>query len=574
MFGSGTAQPGCPPTTGTVYSPLVTSRARAATYPLNKADQALVNATDEQDSQGCIRRSHFAILSAVFLVLWAARLDVHLDFSGDSATYLILGQSLAEGKGYTLSSHPDQILDRRYPPAFPVLIAVCYTLSGYTSIHEGGLLIIIKAISAISVIIAGLVFARYLAGLGVDRILALFSVMAFLLHPMILDFANFVRTECIYLAISMVILTLIERLVRSPASAGRRDLAWLVFWLVLACYLRSIAYALVGAACLSLLLARKRREAMLTASVVGVCLLPWFVFRMATSSVRETYWEQFLFLDPSTETQVRTVWDIIDRIGPGIVSVVSTSGTVTGLMYLPEWAYYAFFPLVPVLGISLVAAGILIRLKNGISADLIYVGLYGVILILWPYRMLRFLVPLIPFLAFYGIVGLARCWEAASRYVGRETPHRWLIGAVTALFFAAVIPKHAAAIEAVRIPLDDRPLEDGLEGYLEAIRWVDANQPAASVILCTRPYSTYAYTGRKTLNIDTYPPDVQLARIDRFSVDIIIEDTITWSNHTAIFLPPVMEILESRERIELVMTTQTDPPTKVWMVRSRSDGAE
>ena len=72
------------------------------------------------------RREAVALAGVVllWLAVWLPRLHGPIDLRWDASTYLVLGTSLAEGKGYRLLNEPGQIEAVQYPPLLPAMVAV------------------------------------------------------------------------------------------------------------------------------------------------------------------------------------------------------------------------------------------------------------------------------------------------------------------------------------------------------------------------------------------------------------------------------------------------------------------
>jgi hypothetical protein len=72
------------------------------------------------------RREAAALAGVVllWLAVWLPRLHGPIDLRWDASTYLVLGTSLAEGKGYRLLNEPGQIEAVQYPPLLPAMVAV------------------------------------------------------------------------------------------------------------------------------------------------------------------------------------------------------------------------------------------------------------------------------------------------------------------------------------------------------------------------------------------------------------------------------------------------------------------
>ncbi len=73
-----------------------------------------------------------ALLLAVGFALWWPRLSGPIDLRYDAGVYYLLGSSLAEGKGYRLTSEPGEIEANQYPPALPAFVALHELVLGTT----------------------------------------------------------------------------------------------------------------------------------------------------------------------------------------------------------------------------------------------------------------------------------------------------------------------------------------------------------------------------------------------------------------------------------------------------------
>jgi hypothetical protein len=69
---------------------------------------------------------------------WAPRLSGPLDLRYDAGVYYLLGQSLAEGRGYRLLNEPGTPSANQYPPGLPVMAAVAIKLAGTSDFVSAG----------------------------------------------------------------------------------------------------------------------------------------------------------------------------------------------------------------------------------------------------------------------------------------------------------------------------------------------------------------------------------------------------------------------------------------------------
>ena len=92
--------------------------------------------TEERSAEHQDRPSRRARVLALLLLLaavashWIPRLSGPIDLHYDGATYYVLAESLAAGKGYRLLNEPGEIEALQYPPLFPLWIAAHMRLAG------------------------------------------------------------------------------------------------------------------------------------------------------------------------------------------------------------------------------------------------------------------------------------------------------------------------------------------------------------------------------------------------------------------------------------------------------------
>ena len=78
----------------------------------------------------CAELIYVTLLLCVWLAVSLPRLGSPIDLRWDASTYYILGEALAEGKGYRLLNEPGEIAAVQYPPLLPVLVSLVQKLTG------------------------------------------------------------------------------------------------------------------------------------------------------------------------------------------------------------------------------------------------------------------------------------------------------------------------------------------------------------------------------------------------------------------------------------------------------------
>ena len=124
---------------------------------------------------------------------------------------------------------------------------------------------------------------------------------------------------------------------------------------------------------------------------------------------------------------------------------------------------------------------------------------------LWPWETFRFVLPLLPFLIFYFLMGCRVIYGLPQR-LRRVSPSRapWIaVGVVVACLAAAGIYDNLQYLAKRYGGSSAGPQWLNIFGEAEAMcRWMDKELPQNSVIATQNPPLVYLYTGRKTIGHD------------------------------------------------------------------------
>jgi hypothetical protein len=322
----------------------------------------------------------------------------------DDGVYLALAQSIAEGRGYTYANLPGDIPGIKYPPVYPVVLAVASKLLPAYPDN----LSYLKGLNALLVGLAAaltfLCFARPQDGLARQVAFGTAAVLAFS-SAQTLSLATVLLSEPLWLAITMAALLLTER---------ERPVALLVGLAAAVAFLtRSIGIALVAAILVAELLrraawngARMKR----TLKLAGVALGPafawwtWTAVRLpdVPSSLAGTYGSY-------------TSWYAGDRSWPGdLVDSLAAHWPplVTALehLWMPDATALTANVVLTVLA-GLAVLGLLQVGRRNLALAL-FPALYLAIVLAWPYEPDRFYYAIVPLLTMCLVEGGA---EIATR---------------------------------------------------------------------------------------------------------------------------------------------------------------
>jgi len=519
--------------------------------------------------------SRFSLIFILVLGLLCAALllNGHLVPAGDNATYIILGQSLATGKGYRMISDPRSPAMALYPPGYPLLLAGVLVLTG-TAHHLLSAIVPMKLVSIAlhlgAIALAYAIFRRR------NPRLAVMTALLVAVNPGLLHFSNEVGTEIPYLFLSFGCLWLFEGRRREP---GNGLLVFVAVLLALTCYVRSIALVVAVSFGFYLLLRKEFKGALLLLVVTAVLTVPWFIY---TSSL------------PTTGTSV--------GLGRGYLALYFSSDPYgTARANVSDWAarlvqnvrIYALdiwpnvlFPhasavarLLGSMGIVFLAAisalvllGFVLEARRGHASEW-YVALFFASCVGYLWAQSRLIVPIIPFAIYYLLVAVHFLLELISPGK-RQIQRAVLILACLALTLSAMLADARSIQRNLRYgfgqPVDTYYARDAeWSNYLQAMRWIAADTTEPAVVMCRKADLLYILTGHRALEYPYSADGTELMQVVRDNgVAYVIEDAFTWTRTTEQYLQPALESWRAADPAALSLVYETDAPhTRVWRVQ-------
>lgn len=343
-----------------------------------------------------------ASLILAFLILgWRGRMPVHLAF--DELTYVSLSHSLESGNYRELFSTtaPRHV---RYPPGYPAWLMALRQVGGESHDLVRGFNLAFVAIA----ILCTFLIVRRLAGVEIG--LATTFLLSF--NPTLLEIGGTLLSEAPFLALAGAALALP---VLSPPQSSRS--AYLAMGLALASFLIRVAGITVVVAVGFWLWHRRRRSELLAFGLASLIVVGgWFAY---------TRWV------PPEDAGISYANDLIggnqNPDHPGFSGKLDRAARY-GIFYVTRSLPAAIaFPTIPgtridnlfwlLAAAGLVAAGMAVLWRSA-RPLLWHVLLSAALILAWPWRLERLLVPLVPFVIaaiFLGADRLTRRFPAPRR---------------------------------------------------------------------------------------------------------------------------------------------------------------
>lgn len=515
-------------------------------------------------------------MTVAVVAVYAFRLDDVAGLSKDDAYYIVLAQSLAQGRGYALISSATAPILPGFPPGFALLLAPIFAVVPAYPDN----LVWLKALSIAAMIGTGLLTFRYLHGYrnigqGVAAVIAALTTLT----PGFVFFAtSTVMSECVFTFALMSSAVALERAARAEGPRPSRraivvaGLVTTAAWLI-----RSAGFALVAGGVLFLAWRRRWRAA---AGFLAVCVLshaPWVLYSAAHSPtlaeraahggdvVRAYRPPQAIgvaALGQRVATNAVNVFgrDIGAMIFPAAYRGADESGlegfVLTGASALNAGSMGIGAPLVA--ASSVIAAFVILgafamaRRRIGV-AEVFCVLTVLMLLVATKVAVYRYMLPLAPFVICYFLVGVD---AAAARLRAGTGPAAVRIAAACLLFFLAA--EHGQYIWQTNQEPPPSWLQDGRDVRL-VTDFVNAHLPADAKIVSTNPGLVYLLTGRKAVVYDGLAASVQRWRAEgiRYAVALhVVPEPSQSEGYRPLFESPRLKLWV--KELETAPVTETD----------------
>ena len=433
---------------------------------------------------------------------------------GDSAHYLSLARSLLQGHSYTDLYDPLQQPHTKYPPVFPLLLAIGMLVGLKTWVQ---LKLLMAAVGTAAVAFTYLWIRRR----GRPALAAGVSLLL-IFSAGVLEQSHWLLSDVPFWFFTMVALWAFDRL--RPDDWSRLAIA--VAATVLAYFTRSAGLPLVLAATLWLLWRRRWPQVAVLLAVLLPLAFLWWMRAQNTGGVE--YAQEFWYIDPYMPS--------LGRIGIAqLVQRMIDNATKYGTIHLPillSGQVGTLITMISVLVVAFALYGWITRLRRPMVAELMmpfYIGL----LLVWPavWSGERFLMPILPLLLYYAALGF-------TRVLRRITP-RFAASAgaaVVAVLIMIDVPPLTASIAAGRMCTREyrggNPypcLQEAERSYFDVGIWAQTTLPADAVVLSRKPRLFYEIShGVRGANYPmTREPRAFFALTDSIHARYVVYDRLT-----------------------------------------------
>lgn len=412
-------------------------------------------------------------LAVLVASLTATGLNGRVDLTTDSTTYLALGRSLFSGEGYRAAAGAP--LHTLYPPLFPLLIATSFWL-GLSAVWFA------KLVSTLSVVaFAGMFSGAVFGRRGVDGgTVCYVSFVA--LHPLLIASGTEPLTDTLFLLLTISAVLFWDAAQRQgwlgPMHVAAATTALAAF------YTRAAGIALIVAMLLSTLWRASRRATVATSLVLVLGILPWFAYTAQAGG--DVSYVDYLF---NAEAPDSGAGESLGALG--LASRVAFSGSryigrILGETVLFPWLQGGAPDAAWRIAISLSLAGLLavgwVSQRGRLSTiHMMYPLVYAAMLVSFPFYTVRFLLPVLPWIVGFCVLGARRVIEIAMRRPVRLN-RRSAAAVLTTIVLVSLVA--TLGLDRNTAPAPGVP---GLDGALHWLRDSSDAVSASSSVVCREP---------------------------------------------------------------------------------------
>ncbi len=534
----------------------------------------------------------FALCGAIIVILWLLQWTPYLNVANDSGRYMVLGESLARTGDLRLLNDVRQPLDTLYPPGFPAIIAFWMRITGRDAM--GVILPVKLTLLALLLGTLPMLYALLKRARLPNRYIAaglLFAATC----PSLISYANEVMSEMPLLFLCLASVVLVERKGEKEkrrkgekeVQEGEESLSTINHQPP-----SKISFSLLCAA--TAFLMRTSGIALLLAQIVwfwkrfgwkwgmGALLVTLLVVGgwlkrnshivKAHPEIRySSYVDQFTLKNPMQADAGRIPLNargILSRMKFGLPTYIGLiPRTSLYMMAPPRTVWLALFYIIAVPLTLLMFVGIREAWKRGMKLSVGFSILFWFVAAMWPWQNARFLVPLIPFMILFLMLGV----EQASEWLQKRS-NATVVTAVQTIGIAALLIYFANVHWRV-IRQEHRPTLAGYDfgrnrdeaGFYAACAWLRQNSNPRQIVMGKPQYLLHLYAGNVTAQLEptTSARAQEKAYIAPHHVRYLLQDSWQWG------VPPSRQIFDNylREYGDKWQPVWTDPNgsgVRVW----------
>ncbi|MFA6217877.1 MAG: glycosyltransferase family 39 protein [Candidatus Omnitrophota bacterium] len=470
---------------------------------------------------------HWIFLSVIF---WYCGLQCipagFLDTGGDSAQYIIIGESLSQGKGLRMMNYPGEPFSGLAPGISVFLSGILFFFGrNFWLMHALMLLF-----SYLSLIIFYKLFKEDL-----PHSAAFLLVVFLFLSRLYWWYSQKILTEAPLLFFSGISFLAAIRYKRKPSVINKEG------WITAAALLLTYFFRYVGilvflSVLVYLWIEKEAPEGKIDKKKIvflAVVFVPFFfVWQLRNAFLSNPYApsfaQQFFPIDgyvPHLGYITDNPWFLVLRFVEGVDFYAS----IMQEALMPFIAHGPFYNAAVLILFLIVWLGLWNRHNNGRKVYVVYFLAYFVLISFWPfYEDGRYIYPLLPFIFYFFFFGLTSIFQFFTARPQKALKLLHLLLAVQLVFILWFLSP-ATYLRLWTLITEHPPAKN----FLDMNAWIPAHVTDTGAIISRKPTVTYLYTGHQAV---VYPfsqnPDTIWQAVLKYNIKYIIVDEAFHSTGT------------------------------------------
>lgn len=466
-----------------------------------------------------------------------------IELGGDSAQYIILAESLCQGKGYKAVNYPGEPFFYHYPPVFPLLLSpIIYFFGRNIYLMH----IWVAFLGYISLFFLYCVFKKYTEGKWAFFLVCIFATNGVL----IMNSSECVLSDIPYLFFSSFTLFMCTKYLEEDGFFNKEGFLTLC-GLVLSYFTRYAAVALfLGILCILVSQSKQKRFKKAGFILVGF-IVPVFLWQITykilnPAALTKYYYQQFFLIDYSAP-YLGTLFEHPQYIFSRFVEGVNYYYHIITSVFLFHFINIRLFifEVVSILAFIFILLGVWLQFrKDKYSVFQYYFLIYSLLMIFCPYREGdRFFLPVLPIIFFYFFSALKEISKLLFQKKSSLMLH---------VFFSIFFISNIWFLVFYR-PFSFHSYPSYLKNFISLHKWVRYNLPKEGVFFSYKPTVTYFYTGHQAILYPyTFNPEEIWGSVIKNNVKYIIVEG--FSKETVDYLLPF--IYKYKDRLEVVYSIE------------------
>jgi len=465
--------------------------------------------------------AHLDRTKKTLLILFAASIavgwfcfDEKLSRLGDNAEFIDISKGLVTGEGMSFVHGPTPEPARKFPPGYPIILAVSQLISPDNINVMKGFSVLFFALA---IPLAWLVIREIDSDLT-----ATVTACTALLSPSLIEFSSQVLSEIPYTAVSLACILFLLKFRKSDEP---KALLLLVVLAVASYYVRTIGLTAIGAVVCTQFLDRRFKHGFMMGTVAALLILPWVLMSSA-------YLDQFSSVNPylidSPEGSMISIGFLFERLFRnldqyGLIFFPNTFAPFFGFPPPQNWASTTVAVFIDLLLLYFLIFSL--RRARKEAPITVYLVLYLIVVLLWPeiWGDTRFVIPIIP-LAVYAMFWSVR--DLLGRLPIPPPYGRW------APYVFAALVLLANGVQSARTRINPRPYNPDWDDYFEGAEWIRDNTPADALIVCRKPFLMNVISHRTTMGYPWIASKQLVRALTTSGTDYVVSDAIFGSTQT------------------------------------------